>query len=223
LTSSSRRIHLAIQFGPYLLDWLETSELRIRNIISAKESIMLLLHPNSDPYLYNGLSIHYNRDELIKFIFNFRKIPYDSNTHNCESFVYGMLLTLGETPKWTRRGLKPIRSFIQIMNGHDRDNYKLSLFNITKKINNHDDLKDFWTQIQPFVLRLLKADPAMALELLDLIIGLERGFITSRKDQSKTFDKLDVSAFYDKEGKPVNNYSIYAIRNKIVPKIKYYV
>jgi len=74
-------VHVALQFGPYLLYWLNNSELRIRRVTDT-DSALLLVYPNKD----NSFILPSNNETrriISDFIFNFRQKTYNAMSVNC--------------------------------------------------------------------------------------------------------------------------------------------
>jgi len=102
-------VHLAIQIGPYLFDWLNNSELRIRSVSST--SAMLFLYPSQNSVI-NPI-IHKNI--ISDFIFNFRKKLYSmaAPDNHCQTFVNEFLGQLNIVRDWKRIGEQPIGDFLK--------------------------------------------------------------------------------------------------------------
>jgi len=98
---------------------------------------------------------------------------------------------------WTRKTPRPIRSFVEKMNV-DRNNYSLDFFEIKQVIQNHKDLKEYWNRIQDVLDHELKIDPVIAMEVIDVIRGLERGYLSSRMTTS--LEQIDFSKYIDSNG-----------------------
>jgi len=69
MMSSYGLVHIAIQIGPYLLDWLNSSELRIRPTESP--SAVLFLYPCKDSHIIP--SNKETRQKIVDYIFDYRK------------------------------------------------------------------------------------------------------------------------------------------------------
>jgi len=203
-------LHAAIQIGPYLIDWVSNSDLRIRKVYDTKH-VMMYLYPNPDSCI--DPSDSNIRKTIANFIVNFRRTPYSFTTHNCQHFVDKMLEELEIQKLWIRKGERPIRTFISKMIEVSKENYPLQFGSISKNITCHDDLKQFWKDIQEPLVRESRVDPPLAMEVVDLIYSLERGYL-ARKEITKE-EAIDFSAYYDNEGKfKIGNFISYAF----VPK-----
>lgn len=139
------------------------------------------------------------------------KKKYSIQGNNCQHFVDSFLKHLKIEKSWTRKGIKPIRTFISNMNDVSRDNFELSFFNITKSIKNHNDLKDYWDLIQEPIRIELEIDPIIAMEIVDLIKSLERGYIARDKD----VNMIEFGYYYNTDGTPKHGVTgmTYAISN----------
>jgi len=127
--TTSGLLHVGIQLGPYLFDWLITSDVRIRRVFSCDS--VILLSPNADSSI--NPSDQETREAICEFINNFRRKEYSISSHNSRHFVDGMLNALNIQTNWSKIGSKPIEKFISSMTNVDRNNIPLSFFEIEKK------------------------------------------------------------------------------------------
>jgi len=118
---SNNLIHAAIQIGPYLIDWMPNSELRIR-IINDKE--MLYLDPSYDAHV--SLSDGDIKDKIIEYISAFRYNIY-SISMNDSFFVDIFLNKINIIRKWSKNG-GIIRKFLSSIGEekYERNNYQLT-------------------------------------------------------------------------------------------------
>jgi len=181
--TTSGLLHVGIQLGPHLFDWLSTSYVRIRRVFSCDS--VILLSPNTDSSI--NPSDQETREAICEFINNFRRKEYSISSHNSRHFVDGMLNALNIQTNWSKIGSKPIEKFISSMTNVDRNNIPLSFFEIEKNIKCHNDLIDLWNEIQEPLQKELKSDPNNGLEVVRLFKELEAGYIT-RKDQNEQID-----------------------------------
>jgi len=165
-------VYVAIQVGPYLLYWLNNSELRIRRVTDT-DSALLIVNPRIGTSFILP-SDNKTRQYVTNNIFNFRQKTYNTETFNCLHFVYDFLSKLNIDRFWKRNNPRPIRSFIEYIHGVDRNNYSLSFYNITSTIKCHSDLNEFWIAIQDPLKFDLMIDPYMGYEVVDLIDSLEK-------------------------------------------------
>jgi len=188
-------VHTGIQIGPYIIDWLSTSELRLRRV-HASDSVMLFLSPQLDSFIQP--SDQKTRESICDVFYNFRRKEYNPFTHNCQNFVDSLLKELNIKKSWARKGMKPIRSFIAYIvdTGVSRDKYQLSFYNVIKNITCHKDLKEYWNEIQEPLKTDIMLDPILAMEVVDLIKGLEKGCFSNVELQ----DQIDFSEYYQEDG-----------------------
>jgi len=187
-------VHVAIQIGPYLIDWLNNSELRIRRVYES-QSAMLFLYPNKDSFILPAKKEV--RDMVVDFLFDWRLQKYSLGSRNCQTFVNDFLTLLDIKKNWTRKGVRPIRAFIENLFEVDRNNYPLSFYGVTKNITCHKDLKEFWKEIQIPLQEDIAKDPLFGMEIVDLIKSLERGYM-SRKEHEE--EKIDFKEYYTTSG-----------------------
>src|SRR5689334_14285826 len=91
-------VHVALQVGPYLIDWMSNSELRIRSIYS--RTAMLFLYPNNQSFI-DPTDMGMRR-KIAQFLFDYREKKYTLNKRNCQYFVDKFLLKFNIDKKWTR-------------------------------------------------------------------------------------------------------------------------
>jgi len=116
-------------------------------------------------------------DVIASFIYEWRQVPYCRITRNCQQFVDHFLIVLDISKTWTRMGpVQPIRNFLDSIVSSETyfDNYILNFYGHKKSINNHSDLRDYWNLILPY---LKESEDVVIKEFVDLIRGLERGFM----------------------------------------------
>jgi len=167
-------VHTAIQVGPYLIDWIKNSEVRIRSI--ASDTAMLFLYPNSASNI-DPLNEE-TRKKITDIIFNYRYTEYSLTHNNCQTFVDNFLTELNIKKTWSKFDCQPIREFIQeIKDGNvSLKEYQLSFNTLrSKKIHSHEDLKEFWVQLEIEFDK--EQHKKIVEEMVELVKGLERGFM----------------------------------------------
>jgi len=187
-------VHVGIQFGPYNIDWLGHSHLRTDKLET--KNTLISLYPNTIHKCTIELTEE-NKLKICKFINSFRTKKYNQNNHNCHLFVNGFLDTFEIKKNWLKKG--PIRKFIgQIKNNECKlTSFKLDILGRKGDITDHNSLKLFWESLQgPLYQQSNDGDnfkteldgdlsPMSILteryEIVQLIKGLERGFIMRRK------------------------------------------
>jgi len=102
--------------------------------------------------------------------------------------------------EWIRKGLRPIRTFIENIHGVDRDKYELSFYDITHTIKCHNDLNEFWIAIQDPLKNDLVIDPTIGMEIVDLIKSLERGYMARREQLNQSIVPIDFSYYFASNG-----------------------
>jgi len=121
----------------------------------------------------------------------------------CHNFVDGMLEVLRVPRIWRRNGV--IYPFVKGMTNVDRSNFKLQFYDEEYFITCHSDLKDYWNKIQD-KLKEEKGtkedtgkDEVRAMEIVDLIKGLERGYISKLEVDPSEY--INFQGWYGEDGK----------------------
>jgi len=158
----------------------------------------LYLYPNANSYFL--ASDEELRNTLVHYIYKYRTLRTYNETYNCHYFVDQLLNRLEIYKKWTRNGIRPIRNFIENIPKMETpgDSFTLSFYKITKVIHNHQELKEFWNAIQDSLKFDIDNDPKIAMEIIDLIRGLERGMIA--RDEELSDGPIDFRDHYDNDG-----------------------
>jgi len=192
-------VHLAIQIGPYLFDWLNTSELRIRRLTSA--TAMLFLYPCSE--IDSSISIENKIQDIALFLINWRTLPYNVLDRNCQTFVNEVLKVLDIQKTWIKQSNNtPIRDFLNTIEkcGSYFENYELNFYGIKVTITNHSDLLDYYNS-SIFPLLKDEVDVLVIKEIVDIIRGLERGFMSQNNNDLDCIDFSEIT----KIKKPTGN------------------
>jgi len=157
------------------------------------------------------------KNVVCSYINEFRKKLYDEQKHNCHDFVYGFLERIGIRKEWLPEG--PIMNFIdQNKRGMLKlDDFKLNFFGVTGHIQDHMSLKNYWELIKPHIKSQdpnnkqetprddedsgkykYKEDKTMTYhqlseryEVVQIMKGLERGFILRKKFQDPKIDFME--------------------------------
>jgi len=202
-------VHLAIQIGPYLMDWMKNSEVRIRSICSSTSMVFLYPHPNSN---FNPNDMEIKR-KITNYIFDFRKKEYNLNSCNCQHFVDNFLNILNIDKNWTRNSYKPIRSFLkEIKNQKVKlEEYQLSFFGVNAVITSHEDLKYYWLALLPHLKDEINL--ILVAEIVELVKGLERGYF-ARRDTGGS-GPIDFGEYLNPDGTVKNSDMISVLCNRV--------
>jgi len=169
LLSKYGLVHIGIQIGPYLIDWVDSSELRIRPLSS--KNIMLALY-----YSFNSSVDPYGNDfrNTVNKIIDIRRETYNELSNNCYQIVDRLSRELNVPKKWIKNG--PIRNFVENFKTGDCyiDNYTLNFFSEPTVITNHNQLIEYWENNKTKVSDM---ESSVGLEIIDLIRSIERGYM----------------------------------------------
>jgi len=161
-------VHIGIQIGPYLIDWVNSSDLRIRPLSSKNIMLALYFHFNSsiDPFGHKFRA-------AVNTMIEIRKEIYNEYTNNCYQVVERLRGVLDVMKKWSDNG--PIRNFVSNFKSGECyiDNYTLDLFDESVIIRNHNELIQYWNNNKT---KISDMECSVGLEIIDLIRAIERGY-----------------------------------------------
>jgi len=163
---------------------------------------MLFLYPCSE--IDSSISIENKIQDIALFLINWRTLPYNVLDRNCQTFVNEVLKVLDIQKTWIKLGSNntPIRDFLNTIEkcGSYFENYELNFYGIKVTITNHSDLLDYYNS-SIFPLLKDEVDVLVIKEIVDIIRGLERGFMSQNNNDLDCIDFSEIT----KIKKPTGN------------------
>jgi len=185
--TTDRFVHVGIQIGPYIIDWLKNSEVRIR--CDEESTSILYFNPNKH---YHSIKPNLEmRTKIVNFIFENRHKKYDTEEFNSNLFASLLLQSLKIYKGWIKRSspITTIDVFITEINEAPIDIYELNYYETRKSITNPAELKEFWLLIQDQLKKKdLEIDPYLVFEIIDIVKILEKRYMAISKDNIEPLD-----------------------------------